>query len=253
MIDHFLKKVSRKGVSSLVLPIFLLTLPFTSSISYGNTQADSGSELTTLYRAARKVISKNQALINEQRSGKKLTADFVIKTTLTNFKAATGKDLDMGNDPMGGKKAMLAAVRSVMDEAQDLINDADVGFKGFLPAIFARQVGTAFGKNTGGKVTIKLTAPKKYVRNRANRPDKWEKSVISGKFSKADYEKGKPFYEDSAVKGKAAFRYILPEYYSESCLGCHGTPKGSLDITGGKKEGGVLGEPGGAISLTIYQ
>jgi len=242
-----------KRVSAVMLPIVLLSLPFTTSVVHANTLADSGNELTTLYRAARKVISKNQALINEQRSGKKLTADFVIKKTLANFKAASGKALNTKKDPLGGKKAMLEAVRSVMDDAQDLINDADVGFKGFLPAIFARQVGTAFGKNTGGKVTIKLTAPKKYVRNRANRPDKWEKSVISGKFAKSDYEKGKPFFEDSSVKGKSAFRYILPEYYSESCLSCHGTPKGSLDITGGKKEGGVLGELGGAISLTIYQ
>ncbi len=242
-----------KGVSAVLLPLLFLTVSLTSSISFAGPQADSGKELTTLYRSARKVISKNQGLINEKRSGKKLTADYVIKTTLMNFKDATGHELDMGNDPLGGKKAMLAAVRSVMDEAQDLINDADVGFKGFLPAIFARQVGTAFGKNTGGKITIKLTAPKKYVRNRANRPDKWEKSVISGKFAKAEYEKGKPFYEDSSVKGKAAFRYILPEYYSESCLSCHGGPKGSLDITGGKKEGGVLGELGGAISLTIYK
>ncbi len=242
-----------KKVSNLLLPILLLTSPFTSSVSVANPMADSGNELTTLYRAARKVISKNQALINEKRSGKDLTADFVIKKTLMNYKDASGKDLDMANDPMGGKKAMLAAVRSVMDGAQDLINDSDVGFKGFLPAIFARQVGTAFGKNTGGKVTIKLTAPKKYVRNRANRPDKWETVVISSKFAQADYEKGKPFYENADVKGKPAFRYILPEYYSESCLGCHGTPKGSLDITGGKKEGGVLGELGGAISLTIFQ
>ncbi len=248
MVTKLLKRVCR-----VFLPVFMLTLPFTSSVSIASEMADSGSELTTLYRAARKVISKNQALINEKRSGKKLTADYVLEDALKNFKAATGKDLDMSNDPMGGKKAMLDAVRSVMNDAQDLINDADVGFKGFLPAIFARQVGTAFGKNTAGKVTIKLTAPKKYVRNRANRPDKWEKSVISGKFAKADYEKGKPFYEDAAVKGKAAFRYILPEYYSESCLSCHGTPKGSLDITGGKKEGGVLGELGGAISLTIYK
>jgi len=243
----------RKGIGAVLLPFFLLTLPLTSSLSFAGSQADSGKELTTLYRAARKVISKNQGLINEKRSGKKLTADYVIKNALVNFKDATGHKLDMGDDPLGGKKAMLAAVRSVMDEAQDLINDGDVGFKGFLPAIFARQVGTAFGKNTGGKITIKLTAPKKYVRNRANRPDKWEKSIISGKFAKSDYEKGKPFFEDASVKGKAAFRYILPEYYSQSCLGCHGMPKGSIDITGGKKEGGVLGELGGAISLTIYK
>ena len=36
------------------------------------------------------------------------------------------------------------------------------------------------------------------------------------------------------------------------CLNCHGDPKGELDITGGKKEGGQLGELGGAISVVIY-
>ena len=54
-------------------------------------------------------------------------------------------------------------------------------------------------------------------------------------------------------KGQPAFRLILPEYYKESCLACHGEPKGERDITGGKKEGGVLGELGGAISVTIFQ
>ena len=52
--------------------------------------------------------------------------------------------------------------------------------------------------------------------------------------------------------GKQAYRLILPEYYKESCLGCHGGSKGELDITGGKKEGGVLGQLGGAISVTIF-
>ena len=72
-------------------------------------------------------------------------------------------------------------------------------------------------------------------------------------FRKADYQKGKAFSEQSNVKGKDAFRFILPEYYGKSCLKCHGEPKGERDISGGKKEGGVLGELGGAISLIIYQ
>jgi hypothetical protein len=45
---------------------------------------------------------------------------------------------------------------------------------------------------------------------------------------------------------------MIPEYYGDSCLACHGVPKGAVDITGGKKEGGVLGELGGAISVVIY-
>ena len=67
------------------------------------------------------------------------------------------------------------------------------------------------------------------------------------------WENGKPFVEAGEHKGKPGLRLILPEYYGESCLKCHSNPKGDLDITGGKKEGGVLGELGGAISVVIYE
>ncbi|OUS31137.1 hypothetical protein A9Q99_04805 [Gammaproteobacteria bacterium 45_16_T64] len=224
--------------------------------STGNVVADEkealSGELTTLYRAARKVISVNQKHINDSSIGDKgLSADAVVAQTKENYKTATGKEIDMSKGKES-KEAMLAAVAGVMDAAQDLINEKGVGLKGFLPAIFARQVANKFNSNMNGKMKIKLTAPKAYVRNRANRPDKWEKKVIETMFKSESYEKGKPFYENAKVKGKQAYRYILPEYYGKSCLGCHGQPKGDLDITGGKKEGGVLGELGGAISLSIY-
>ncbi len=45
---------------------------------------------------------------------------------------------------------------------------------------------------------------------------------------------------------------MVPEYYKQSCLACHGEPKGKRDITGGRKEGGKLGELGGAISVVIF-
>lgn len=176
----------------------------------------------------------------------------VKEQALSNYAEATGTPLDV-NNLTNAQSAMLSAVVFVMDGNQELINEKDVGFKGFLPAIFARQVADEFSKKMAGKMKIKLTAPKSYVRNRANRPDKWESNVIETKFKSADYKKGTPFYEESSVKGKQAFRFILPEYYGKSCLGCHGMPKGERDITGGKKEGGTLGELGGAISLVIYQ
>lgn len=126
------------------------------------------------------------------------------------------------------------------------------GLKGFLPAIFAKQMGDGFNKNSAGKAYIKLTAPKNYVRNRANRPDKWEANVIETMFKSPGYEKNKVHIENAKHKGKDAFRLILPEYYKKACLNCHGEPKGEKDITGGKKEGGKLGELGGAISFVIY-
>lgn len=240
--------------------ILLATATFSASLAVHAEDLDSAKieavshEITTLYRSSRKVISDNQALINDASKGNKgLSAEHVIEKTKENYQQATGKALDLSDDNANAKQAVLDSVKEVMTEAQDLINQSGVGFKGFLPAVFARQVAEKFNVKMNGKMDLKLTAPKAYVRNRANRPDTWESNIIESQFKQAGYTKGKPVFESSDVKGKAAFRYILPEYYAESCLSCHGTPKGELDISGGKKEGAVLDELGGAVSLTIYK
>jgi hypothetical protein len=49
-----------------------------------------------------------------------------------------------------------------------------------------------------------------------------------------------------------ANRLLIPEYSEASCLAGHGAPRHSTDITGGKREGGKLGDLGGAISAAIY-
>jgi hypothetical protein len=144
-------------------------------------------------------------------------------------------------------------VEEVMGEAQGMINEQGKGFKGFLPAVFGARVASKFSEAMAGKFAIKLTAPKAYVRNRANRPDEWENQVIETQFKSPSYERGSAYSENAQVKGRNAYRYILPEYYGPSCLACHGDPKGEVDITGGKKEGGKLDELGGAISLVVYQ
>lgn len=221
------------------------------NIAIASSDAETAENITTLYRAARAVISKNQANINDASKGDKgLSGSVVATKAKENFNNTTGHELDASTT---AATAMLDAIHSVMDQAQPLINEKGKGFKGFLPAIFAKQVADAFNKNMNGEMRIKLTAPKKLVRNRANRPDKWEKGVINDKFMDANYEKNKPFSENSQHKNREAYRYILPEYYKESCLKCHGGPKGEKDITGGKKEGGKLGDLGGAISFIIYK
>ena len=213
--------------------------------------------LSTLLRSARAVISNKQKHINNPEIGDKgLSADVVVGIAKENYEKATGTNID-SIDPatLHGQliAAELQAVREVMDDAQSTINEQGVGLKGFLPAIFARLVTQNFGAANGGKATIKLTAPKNYVRNRANRPDKWEHKVIETMFRSPDHPNGQHFAEVASVKGQQAYRLILPEYYKESCLACHGGPKGERDITGGKKEGGTLGELGGAISVVIFE
>ncbi len=180
----------------------------------------------------------------------------VVAAAKANYKKATGVDSD-SVDPasLEGELlgALVEAITAVMDEAQPLINEKGAGLKGFLPAIFARRVTEEFRALKGSVADIRLTAPKAYVRNRANRPDQWENDVIENTFKSDSHPKGQPVAVMGERKGKPAFRLILPEYYKQSCLACHGGPKGERDITGGKKEGGQLGELGGAISVVIFQ
>lgn len=213
-------------------------------------QEKTAQEVASLFRAARKVISDNQALINDAEKGDKgLGGEAVVAKTKENYQVAIGAPV---NESDATLKALLESVASVMAEAQPLINEKGKGFKGFLPAVFARQVAERTSEKLRGRVFIKLTAPKDYLRNRANRPDDWESSVMETKFRGAGWEKAKAFSESGQHKGKNGFRLALPEYYSESCLSCHGAPKGDRDITGGLKEGGQLDELGGTISVVVY-
>lgn len=244
----------------LIFLTFLIScaavVPFRAPVQAADDVEQVALNLATLLRSARAVISDNQAHINDGSIGDKgLSGDAVVAKAKENFQNATGQSLDslLGNGLQGELlQVQLNAISDVMTEAQEVINEEGVGFKGFLPAIFARQVTEKFRAGSGGKADLKLTAPKVYVRNRANRPDKWEHAVIEERFKSAGYPVGQHFAENAAKKGKAAYRLIIPEYYKQSCLGCHGEPKGERDITGGKKEGGKLGELGGAISIAIF-
>ena len=221
------------------------------------TDEETALSLATLLRASRAVIGKNQKHINDPNVGDKgLSADAVVKAAKANYEKAAGHSLDsIDAKSAQGKllQAELQAIIEVMDKAQENINQKGKGLKGFLPAVFARLVTQKFKASAAGAATLKLTAPKSYVRNRANRPDKWESNVIETKFRTAGHPKNQHVTMTGKVKGKDAFRLILPEYYKQGCLACHGEPKGEKDITGGKKEGGKLGEAGGAISVVIFK
>ncbi len=239
----------------VILIMSMIFVPAAHAVDNDNDE-EIAKEMATLFRAARTVISEYQGLINDSEVGYKgVDADFVIKQTKMNYKKATGRDLtiDLGTRKGRFLQAELDAIRVVMDKNQDLINEKGRGFKGFLPAVFAANVADKTSDILSGQAEIKLTAPREYVRNRKNRPDKWEANVIENMFKSPTHPKDKPFSEVTEKKGKKVFRFILPEYYKEGCLTCHGDPKGERDITGGKKEGGKLGELGGAISIIIYK
>jgi len=213
--------------------------------------------LATLLRSARAVVSDSQSLINDPLQGDKgFTGEVVLEAAKHHFKMVTQIDLDhIDPTTLEGEllQAEMEAIVEIVDEAQERINRYGVGFKGFLPAIFAGYVAERFGQKMGAKAEIKLTAPSDYVRNKNNMPDNWEHRVIEQRLRAPDHPLGQPVDAMAAKNGKKAYRLILPEYYKLSCLACHGEPKGRRDITGRKKEGGTIGSLGGAISVVIYR
>ena len=213
--------------------------------------------LAKLLQAGRTVISSNQALINDpERGDKGLTGEVVLAAAMENYRKATGLDprLIAPTSRQGRLlQAEMATIKEVVDENQTFINEKGIGFKGFIPAIFARLVTERLQEKVGTEVQIKVTAPPALVRNRKSRPDDWEKSIIEGKFLSPDWTRGQVFYQAQPNQGRDAFRVMVPEYYAKSCLSCHGQKKGEVDITGYPKEGASEGDLGGVISITLFR
>jgi len=114
-------------------------------------------------------------------------------------------------------------------------------------------VNEEFKAIAGSEARVRVTAPPDLVRNRKARPDPWERMVIETRLLASDWPKGQPYTDVVEFEGRSAFRMLLPEYYGESCLACHGEPKGETDLTGYPKEGGKAGDLGGVISIVIFQ
>jgi len=213
--------------------------------------------LAKLLQAGRQVISSHQDVINDPGRGDKgLSGEVVLDAAAENYKKATGQDpRAIAANSREGRflQAEMEAIKEVVDENQSFINEKGVGFKGFIPAVFARLVTERLQDKVGTELQIKVTAPPALVRNRKSRPDDWEKSIIEGKFLAPDWTRGQIFYQDQPNKGRDAFRVMVPEYYTKSCLSCHGQKKGEVDITGYPKEGASEGDLGGIISITLFR
>jgi Protein of unknown function (DUF3365) len=227
-------------------------------------KADDGSEdtaiagsLATLLSASLTVISNNQDLIdNPNIEDKGLDGKTVLARAQQIYQQRTGSNpLSVDANSRHGRllRVEMAAISDVMTAHQNELNQRGIGFKGFIPATFGRLVTESFGRGAEGDAEIKITAPPELIRNRKARPDNWETTVIREKLLSSNWPKGQFYAALAESKGRPAFRVAAPEYYSASCLSCHGSPKGEIDITGYPKEGRSEGELGGVISITLYR
>jgi hypothetical protein len=212
--------------------------------------------LAEMLRDARTVISNNQDLINNPELGDKhLTGHAVLDQAVKSYQKATGIDpttIDPNSRQGRLLRAMMAAIVAVTDDNQATINEKGTAFKGFIPAVFARLVSEDFNQMAKGEAEVKVTAPPELVRNRKARPDAWEANVMKTKLLSAEWPKEQSYSAVVDTNGRPAFRVAVPEYYAASCLTCHGSPKGEMDLTGYPKEGGKTGDLGAVISITLY-
>ena len=245
---------------ALVAVSFCLTIIFSGvpelSIAETSEEVELGNRLAAVLRAGRSVVSNNQSLINDPSVGDKgLTGDKFYGKVIETYLEKNGQHpLDDGLTAYERRltETQLHAMIEVIDENQEIINAEDLAFKGFIPAVFARLVNEKFGEEMASQAAVKVTAPKALVRNRKARPDTWENRVFIEKFQDPTWSVGEAYFERTTVDGQDAFRMLIPEYYSESCLACHGSPAGETDVTGFPKEGGELGDLAGAISITLF-
>lgn len=87
------------------------------------------------------------------------------------------------------------------------------------------------------------------VRNPKNAPDEFERQALE-RFS-AETDLSEVYERVVGPTGQTAFRYLLALRADQSCLVCHGGPKGELDRAGYPKEGLKEGDLAGAISVIL--
>jgi hypothetical protein len=212
--------------------------------------------LAEMLRDARAIISNNQPRINDPELGDKgLSGKVVLEQAVELYKGHAKIDpttIDPASRHGRLMRAMMASIAEVMDANQATINAKGTGFKAFIPAVFGRLVGESFARHAAGEAELKVTAPPALVRNRKALPDRFEEGIIKTKLLDASWPRGQPYSAMAEAKGRTAYRIMVPEYYAESCLICHGSPKGAMDITGYPKEGAARDDLGGVISITLY-
>lgn len=215
----------------------------------GRREKQIAEQVAKLMTAARGVVAGWQGTINNPDLGEKgFTPEVFAEETTKKAREQFG--LDPNNEALPQEvKAMWEAMKNVVNEAQPVINKRGAGYKGFVPAVFARQCAGKWGAKIPG-VYAKLTTVAT-LHNPVNKPDDWEKKVLDQYRENPDYNNKQPYYEVTTLKGIRVLRLIQPEYFVAACLTCHGKPEGEKGPGGVIKCGQEDGAGGSGFSIAL--
>jgi hypothetical protein len=138
------------------------------------------------------------------------------------------------------------AGRGVVDNNQDRLNIKGVGWKHFLPAKLAREMGQIYTARAG----IVIKQPGRTYRSPINVPDQLEHSALQH-YVESGRDDNKPVSGFNTMGKQAVYRHMEPIRLIPACLGCHGKPKGEPDMLGFYKDGLDAGDLIGLMGVTI--
>jgi hypothetical protein len=237
-----------RGALVLAMGIVTMSLMWSAPVQAEN-EAETAEHLIELIKIGRVIVSEQMDNINDaSKADKGFTGDYMAGQVLERFKKHTRLDLRIPNVvPQANLYlALVQSAKDVVHEAQPVINRVGISYKGFIPAVFAQRVEDQFYTKSG--VRMKLTSID--YRNANSKPDDFEAEVLR-MFSDARHPKGKPYMRSSMVDGRPVLRMMSPEYVSQTCLTCHGEPRGKLTVGGMKKDGWKDEDLAGAISIVL--
>ena len=207
--------------------------------------------LAILLDSGRAVVNDNQARLDDPHTADKgFTPDVFERQLIDMFQVRAGiniRELPMAKLTARTKhllRELLVASKDVVAGVQQDINRRGIGYKGFIPAVFGERAAARFSAKTGVRLKQTSLTP----RNPANRPDGYEQMALDA-FAKPAYPREQVISDLATDSG--SLRLMFPLYTTRQCLDCHGEPKGNLDRTGYPREGLVLGQNAGAISVLL--
>lgn len=243
--------MSKKRFLSAVF--FLIALVGPGLAFAGADVVETGRLLAILLDAGRGAIAANQPLINDASKGDKgFTPDVFAKQLAEKFKARTNVDLNnlkgSGVPELAQKllPELVEAAKQTVANNQEKINKPGIAYKGFTPAHFGTQTAKVFSDKSS--IYMKQTTTDELLRNPKNKADAFESGMMK-KFGDSAYPRQGDKIASEATGGDV--RVMLPLFYGKGCMGCHGGPKGEMDVSGYKKEGAKEGDLGGAISVKL--